>query len=277
MDSSFPFEDFTKNGFAILPQFYDLREDIEPIRESIRQIVELVARKYEVDAPVSTPDEALGAGYSAIVAVDRSYGHEIYDAVKQLPSFVRLIAHERNADLFRRLRKGAIPGLAGAGHGIRIDLPAEEKYRSHWHQEFPFQLRSLDGVVFWSPLVAVTPDMGPVQIAVGSHHEGIVPIVPVDLGFGKTDVYQYYMHEEGRRIAQYEHRAPCTSPGDLIVMDFLTMHQSGFNVSNRARWTMQFRLFNFAEETGMRIGWRGSFKSHTNFAEVLPELAVPEQ
>jgi len=274
MTGPFPIEQFEQNGFAYLPGFYDVATEIEPIREGVRQVVELVARKYGVDAPTSDPDEAMGAGFNAIVAANRAWGSEIYDAVKQLPAFIRYISNERNTDLFQRVRKSAVPGLAGGGHGIRMDLPGEEKYRSHWHQEFPFQLRSLDGIVYWSPLIRITEDMGPVEVAVGSNREGIVPIVPIDKGFGKTLGYQYYMDQEAKRLAKYERLAPCSSPGDLIIIDFLTLHQSGLNVSKIARWSMQFRIFNFADPTGLKIGWRGSFASHVDFAEVLPELAV---
>jgi hypothetical protein len=54
-------------------------------------------------------------------------------------------------------------------------------------------------------------------------------------------------------------------------MDFLTLHASGHNVSDRPRWTMQWRLFNFADPTGIRIGWRG-FARGFEFKEMPPEM-----
>jgi len=36
---------------------------------------------------------------------------------------------------------------------------------------------------------------------------------------------------------------------------------------------MQFRLFNFNDAMGQRLGWRGSFAAGVNFAEIVPELA----
>src|SRR5690606_12404057 len=117
-----------------------------------------------------------------------------------------------------------------------IDNPGEEKFRAHWHQEFPGQLRSLDGIVFWTPLLPVTADMGPVQIAAGSHAEGLIPVYRDDAGLGKTGAYALFMDREEERLARYEKVAPLTTPGDLVLMDFLTMHQGGHNVSAIPRW-----------------------------------------
>ena len=46
---------------------------------------------------------------------------------------------------------------------------------------------------------------------------------------------------------------------DLLIMDFLTLHASGHNTSRRSRWSMQSRLFNFREPTGVSHAWRGSY------------------
>ena len=136
--------------------------DIEPIREGVLQIVELVARKHGVKAAISTPDEAMSAGYLALARANRPRGGEIYVAVKQIPAFLALVSNLRNSAVFAAVRPHSIPGMAAGGYGIRIDSPVEETYRAPQHQEFPGQLRSLDGLLFWSPLLPLTPDRGPV-------------------------------------------------------------------------------------------------------------------
>ncbi|MGU3495335.1 phytanoyl-CoA dioxygenase family protein [Xanthobacteraceae bacterium A53D] len=265
---------FANQGYTLLRQFYDPKTDIAPIHEGIRVIMELVCRKYEVDAPTGTAHEAMTLAYPALIAKNRAWGGEVYDAVKQIPAFMRLVTNLRNDDVFRALRGACEPGLAAGGYGIRIDNPGEEKFRAHWHQEFPGQLRSLDGIVFWTPLLALTADMGPVEIAEGSHAEGPVPVYEDDKGLGSFGAYALHMEGEKERLAKYNVVAPLTTPGDLVLMDFLTLHQGGHNTSKTPRWTMQFRYFNFAEPVGVRIGWRGSFAAGTKYAEVLPELVA---
>jgi ectoine hydroxylase-related dioxygenase (phytanoyl-CoA dioxygenase family) len=264
---------FDQNGYMILPGRYDVASQIAPIQRGIRRIIELVAETHGVPVPCATPFEAMTDGIMALAAADRSYAAEVYDAVKQIPEFMQLVSHPENATLFEELRPGAMPGLAAGGYGIRMDFPAEDKFRAYWHQEFPAQLRSPDGIVYWSPLLPVTADMGPVEICPGSHRGGIVPVVQDDGGVGKSGAYALRLKDEGKAIAPYEQVAPLSQPGDLILMDFLTLHQSGANRSAYPRWSIQFRWFNFNNPTGAKIGWRGSFAAGIDFKDVLPELA----
>jgi len=79
---------------------------------------------------------------------------------------------------------------------------------------------------------------------------------------------------EAERLAKYEIVAPCTNPGDLVLMDFLTLHQSGANISDRPRWSMQFRYFNFCDPIGIDIAWAGSYAAGQKFEDILPDLKV---
>lgn len=265
---------FAEDGYAICEGFYDFMDEIKPIQEGIRSIIRLVGKKYGIAIPTSTPEEAMAEGYTALIAHNRAYGSEIYDGVKQLPSFVSLVASGRNVALFEKLRVGATAGIAGGGFGIRIDNPQEELFSAPWHQEFPAQLRSLDGVVFWSPLLPMNVDMGPVKICSGSHREGPIPVYEDDQGIGKAGAYALQLDRGPERVAKYISVAPLTKPGDLLIMDFLTLHASGKNASSIPRWTMQWRLFNFADPTGMKINWRGSFAAGVRFQDILPELTA---
>jgi hypothetical protein len=265
-------KDFNDNGYIIIPGFFDIETQVKPIQRGIQRIIAMVADKYGVDAPCDTVELAMTKGIMAIAQSDRSRAAEVYDAVKQIPEFMQLVSQPKNADIFRELRPQSDPGLAAGGYGIRMDFPSEDKFRAFWHQEFPAQLRSPDGIVFWTPLMPVTSDMGPVELCPGSHKDGIVPVVKDDGGAGKTGAYALRLHEEEKRLAKYESVAPLTQPGDLILMDFLTLHQSGANRSDQPRWSMQFRWFNFNHPVGRQIGWKGAFAEGVDFATVLPEL-----
>jgi hypothetical protein len=265
-------EQFREEGFCLLRGFYDPGADIAPIRDGIREIVARVADRHGVSVPCATPEQAMTEGYRALIAIQRAWGGEVYDAVKQIPAFMTLVANPRNSALFALLRPGSVPGIAAGGYGIRIDNPHEERFRSPWHQEFPAQLRSPDGIVFWSPLLPVTPELGPVQLAPRSHAEGIVPVREESGPAGQTGAYALRLADEEARLARYQVQAPLTEPGDLLLMDFLTLHRSGENVGSRPRWTMQFRYFNFGHPLGVRIGWAGSFAAGKRFEDVLPEL-----
>ena len=266
--------EFQHEGVLVLRGFYDFEADIVPIQQCIHRLIGQVMKRHGIeDARPRFSSERFDDGYQALIEHDRRFGGEIYDAVKQIPAFIRLLGGPMHERLFKALRPGAIPGIAAGGYGIRIDNPNEERYRAEWHQEYPSQLRSMDGLVFWSPLLQITPQLGPVQFCRGSHATGPLPVLTKD-GGGKSGAYAVRLKDEARLLARYEKIAPLTSPGDLVVVDFLTLHASGFNTSGRSRWSLQFRYFNFDDPTGLAHGWKGSFAAGVNFKQIHPELCA---
>ena len=267
---------FADEGVVVLPGFYDLARDIEPVQQGIHDVIgQVMARHGLADARPAFVPESFDAGYLDLIHRDRGLGAEIYDAVKQLPAFARLVAHPAHEQLMRELRPGCVPGVAGGGSGIRLDNPGEDHFRAFWHQEYPAQLRSLDGIVFWAPLVPVTQELGPVRFCLGSHREGAQPVYTGQVGDPqRKGAYALSLKDEEALLARYPHSAPLTRPGDLVLVDFLTLHASGHNRGRRSRWSMQFRYFNFAELTGRGHGWKGSFAAGVDFRTVHPELCA---
>jgi hypothetical protein len=267
---------YARDGYLLLRRFYSLRRDILPIQRAVHAIIGLVIRRHGL--PIRQRPFGPGrfdSGYQELIAANRAAGGEVYDAVKQIPAYIRLVADPRHERLLAELRGASVPGIAAGGYGIRIDNPREERYRAPWHQEYPAQLRSLDGLVLWSPLVALTPELGPVQICVGSHRLGPLPVRTRDpANPDKAGAYALILENEAALVRRFEHAAPLAAPGDLLILDFLTVHASGHNHGSRSRWSMQMRLFNFREPTGMRIGWKGSFAAGVDFRKIHPELCV---
>lgn len=268
--------DFERDGVIVLRSFYDRAKEIEPIQRCIHRLIGLLLEKYKVNAPHPPfSPQTFDAGYQALIAFDRKIGGEIYDAVKNIPAFVRLSSNEKHDALLEQLRPGGLAGIANGGYGIRIDNPNEERFRAGWHQDYPAQLRSPDGLVFWSPLAAVTADMGPVIFCLGSHKDGMVPVHTKDpRNPDKTGAYGLTLQDEDARIARYPQIAPCTEPGDLVVLDYAVIHCSGWNRSQRSRWSMQMRYFNFEHPFGVQIGWKGCFAAGVKLQDVHPELVL---
>lgn len=267
-------EEFNLNGVLILRSFYDLTTEIEPIQYAIHRIIAILINKYHLpiqQLPFSR--ENFDSGYQELIAYDRQIGGDVYDAIKQIPGFIRLVSSANHDTIFSQLRQTDLLGIAAAGYGIRIDNPLEDKYQAPWHQDYPAQFRSLDGLVFWSSLVPITQSLGPVEFCIGSHKDGLVPVYTNDpKNPDKSGAYALTIKNEETLIASYPQIAPVTQAGDLIIIDFLTLHRSGLNLSERSRWSMQMRYFNFTEPTGIKIGWKGSFASGVKVEEVHPKL-----
>lgn len=266
---------FKDDGIIIVRDFYS-EEDIYPIQRGIYDVIGQVMIKNGVlDSRAPFTPETFDQGYMELIEQNRVWGSEIYDAIKQIPAFIRLVAHSAHERLFSQLRPAAFPGIAAGGYGIRIDNPFEDKFRAMWHQEYPAQLRSLDGLVFWSPLGPITEELGPVMFCPGSQAEGPLPVCEADPeNVGRSGAYSLKLHNEAEYLAKYKPVAPLTNPRDLVIVDFLVLHASGYNRGTGPRWSMQFRYFNFQEPTGRSHAWKGSYAAGVDFSYVHPELLV---
>jgi hypothetical protein len=266
---------FKRDGVLLLRNFYRA-EDVLAVQRGIHDIIGRVMRQHGLtDRREPFNGENFDSGYQELIGAHRPWGGEVYDAIKQIPAFLRLVSTPAHEQLFTELRPGSTPGVAGGGYGIRIDNPGEDKYRAMWHQEYPAQLRSLDGLVFWSPLVAVTEELGPVKVCVGSHVEGPLAVFEDDPeGAGRSGAYALRIVGEQDYLAKYPIVAPLSNPTDLIVLDFVVLHASGYNTAQRSRWTMQMRYFNFADPTGTSHAWRGSYAAGVDFRKIHPELFI---
>jgi hypothetical protein len=266
---------FKRDGVIVIPNFYKEQEIVQ-IQRGIYGVIGQIMKKNDV-ADIRSPFSALtfDDGYLSLIKQNRAWGGEVYDAIKQIPAFFRLVSHPSHEAILAELRPGALAGIAAGGYGIRIDNPLEDTYRAMWHQEYPAQLRSLDGLVFWSPLVSVSEDMGPPVFCLGSHAEGPLPVCEADpKKVARSGAYALQIYNEGHYLDKYDKAAPLTNPRDLVIIDFLVLHASGYNHSDRPRWSMQFRYFNFAEATGRSHAWRGSYAAGEDFRKVHPELFV---
>jgi hypothetical protein len=267
--------EFSTNGVLLIRNFFNMESEIVPIQRSIYEIIGLVMDRHGLEIPrKSFEPQWFDNGYLELLKADRSFGAEIYDVVKQIPAFLRLISSSRLDMLFSQLRGTDLPGIGAASYGIRIDNPCEEMYRSQWHQEFLFQPQSMDGIVIWTPLVEIKENMGPVIVCVGSHKDGLRQVSKQRDFAYKQGAYKIGIVNDEDIVKNYEQIAPLTVPGDLLLMDFLTIHQSGYNVSKRSRWTCQSRFFNFREPNGMKIGWKASVTSGTDIESIFNKYFV---
>lgn len=268
-------EVFKEDGVIIVPGFYS-EEEVHLVQRGIYDVIgQVMIKNGIVDNRAPFSPANFDQGYMELIQKNRAWGGEIYDAIKQIPAFIRLVAQPAHEGLVSQLRPGGLPAVAAGGYGIRIDNPFEDKFRAMWHQEYPAQLRSMDGLVFWSPLVPVTEELGPVIFCPGSQAEGPLPVCEADPEqSGRTGAYSLKLYNETEYLAKYKQFAPLTNPCDLVIIDFLVLHASGYNRSTRPRWSMQFRYFNFKEPIGRSHAWKGSYAAGVDFKKIHPDLFI---
>ena len=131
--------------------------------------------------------------------------------------------------------------------------------------------------MFWSPLAEVTQAMGPVQIVRSGRTATACPATGAAARYAdKPGAYQIGLAEEEDTVRRYPVASPLSRPGDLLIMDYLTLHQSGHNQAQRSRWSMQLRYFNFREPNGIQLGWPASVTAGTDIEVLFPGSFVGE-
>lgn len=278
MLSNAQIEDFHSNGFLVIKEFYDTENEIEPIQYYIYHIIGmLIKREGLLCAREPFSPETFDTGFQKLIEHDRRLGGVVYDAIKQIPGFIRLLSSKKHELVYESIFGCSFPAIGSGSQGIRIDIPFETRFSAPWHQEYLANLRSKEGLTFWSPLLNMSQEMGPVEFCVGSHKGGVFPVRLRDKKnpHKKGAEAMVIAREEGI-VASYATNSPILSCGDVLLADWLVLHRSGVNVSNRCRWSMQMRHFSFDNKVGISNNWIGSFANGVSIDLVHPEYIVTD-
>ena len=127
---------------------------------------------------------------------------------------------------------------------FRIDPPNHDERNFEWHQDFQYNVMSMNSATIWYPLKRVSAEMGPLVVVPGSHRT----IVPVEMNFEGHQPGSGLMHavlrfDVDEREAERKAVVLCAiEEGDVIVSHSLILHRSGANRSKRSRWTVNPRF-----------------------------------
>ena len=254
-------------GYASAREIIDIDEWILPVWNDICLLGELCALRHGIVtlSPRTGLIDEKADWLMQLCMQDRRILSDLYDGIKQLPSFLRLASSKLFVDLYSKLFGVGLVGVGENSYGIRLDLPEEDKFRSHWHQEYAYNPQSPQLVVFWIPLVDMLPNMGSVELLGGSHKLGHIEHKPLPEYSNKTGLYKTGLPLADNYEKEFDKFVPLTKPGDVIILDSRTIHQSGWNRSARLRVTMQVRYFGFNNEQAIKDGWPSRPSDHFGY------------
>lgn len=266
---------YRRDGFLIKRGLLDPDE----VLDGLMAIDHLLCARSRDLAPSTRESVAreLHPKITRVAARDRAELGRIYDAARKVLPFWGMLGSRAVSETVRHLLETPFVGVAFRGAGIRFDLPNEDRFRSDWHQEYHSQISSPRGLVAWFSLSAVDMAMGPVQIACGSQREGILPVRALDPMNQRRDYTQTFLIEGATEVAEgYPLVSTETAPGDVVFLDFLLLHRSGWNRSpeGKSRVTCQVRYFDMTEEVGVRNGWVGGWQDGGDFTKLHPEKVI---
>jgi hypothetical protein len=266
-------------GYLILKGYFQNNEILN-LKKDIYMLFKLLVGHHAPNFPLKPFNEDhFDEQYEELEGAIPNFHKIIYDGLKNLPSFYQILSSQRNLDLTANLLNTEFVGVGNRSYGIRIDRPRNEIYNTDWHQDFHTHARSKNGIVFWAPIVDIAPKIGPLKILKDSHQGGYTKLYDYDPS--NTDDGNYTQRSNAMKIVdidllqkKYETLEPLVKENDLVVFDYRTIHKSGNNVSDRNRWSMQIRYFDFKDEWAVSKGWSGSINAGVNYQDIIPELLI---
>lgn len=151
----------------------------------------------------------------------RFYSLEEFHAVQHHPALLELVERIAGEPVMPH------PRIIG-----RIIFPQREAYTTPAHQDFVPVQGAVDTYTAWIPLSDVPSELGGLQLAAGSHRDGVYDFRPA-LGAGGTEVIDPL---EGQWVF-----TPFAQ-GDVLLFHSLTVHKGLPNASNRLRFSLDARF-----------------------------------
>ncbi len=137
------------------------------------------------------------------------------------------------------------------------------------HQDFPSVQGSLDGVVVWLPLVDIGLSNFPLEVIVGSHKRGLLPMV--DYGNAQWEIRRdLYCEDDFLPVA--------VDIGDVVFMSMFTIHRtSGNGIPGCFRLAASTRFDNAEEPTFIERCYPSAYQRIVHRDQHSPDFPSEEQ
>lgn len=246
------------------------KEKLAEQRAAVNRL--LAIRLQRLGLPLVSDD--IDDNLNALVKIDQRHAMDIIRAIKDSPFFYAILADTKLHDVSRAcLNCETLLSIHDIAQ-FRIDPPNHDERNFEWHQDFQYNVMSMNSATIWYPLKRVSEEMGPLVVVPGSHRT----IVPVEMNFDGHKPGSGLMHAVLHfNVDEYEAetKAAVLCPieeGDAVVFHSLMLHRSSANRSNRSRWTVNPRFGDAADPAFADRGWLAvRDRTQTAFAQYYPE------
>ena len=211
------------DGYLFLPALLP-RADITALQGHIGEIAR-DAGWLQRDHPVS---DAIADMAGFCVDPDPTYLKTLR-RINRLEDYHALKHHPVLIDLLQRMLGGPI--LPHPRVLMRNIFPTREEYTTKAHQDFPNVQGTTEVYTAWMPLIDCPLEVGPLQIATGSHTDGVYDF-GIAGGAGGIEIKDPL---EGRWVSG------AFKVGDVLLFHSMTVHKGVPNRSNRLRMSMDVR------------------------------------
>ncbi len=155
---------------------------------------------------------------------------DVYHRMYRLPEFHAVQHHPNLLGVFERMfHEPILPHPRIIGRSI---FPRRVEYTTPPHQDFVPIQGTTETFTAWVPLSDITPDLGGLQLCVGSHRGGVYDFRPA-LGASGMEIVNMPTDDwVGGSMQQ----------GDVLIFHSLTVHKGLPNTSDRIRMSLDTRF-----------------------------------
>lgn len=266
--------DLNNKGYAIIKNYFKIKE-INLIKKDFFILSKRLFDYHIKDKLVNFKIKKDGFDSYINYCLKKKYNFNsrFYEVVKKLPSFQNLIFSKKNFSLLNKIDKNAKWGMLNKAFGFRFDYPRDNKFITQLHQDYTSNLGSSSGFVFISSLSKISKNDGAIKVYPGTHKLGLQKIkVLKSIEFRKTR--NQLLADEKEIKKKFKFNYVLMKPGDLLILDFLTLHESSQNKSKRTRITFISRYIDFFSGTGTEIFYSDGEQANIYFNKIHKNLIV---
>ena len=259
---------FHKNGYLIVKNFHSktlitqIKKDIFDISYELyrKHNPKFNSKKYQSD---NFDYFVLKAKKEKLTEITGS----IYDACKKIRGFYEIMGNKKLLDLSAKIIGSNKIGLLPRGFGMRIDYPKDRYWKARLHQDYTSQLGSPNGLVVYTSLRKVTKKLGPVVLYKNSHKHGVFK-TSIDMKKVKKKITYdpYYVNISKKLFKKFKIKYLNLDETDIGIFHFLLLHESGFNASEKIRWSLIHRIFDFSHKQSIEQNYKGGLMEGNIFS-----------
>ena len=157
-------------------------------------------------------------------------------------------------------------GVLNQGFGIRIDFPRDKFWKARLHQDYTSQFGSPNGIVVYSAFDNVSKKQGAVILYKGSHNPGVFKTLINYKKVKQKKTYDpYYIDIKKKELKKFKKAHLILKERDMALFDFKMLHESGYNFSNKIRWSAIHRIFDLSHRDAIKNFFSGGMKENVFF------------
>jgi len=235
---------YNEHGFVVIKNLVDCQKHDLLLRGLVK-----ILRKYDkkctlnIDSINSWEDDILSESLIDFRKRQPTLFGAFYDTMQTNTLLQSLLIQDKIINVISDLFNQEPDTFSSTGYMLRIDPPNDERNTYDWHQDSAYYKQNkvgIHGCVAIIPLVDINPINGSLSILQGSQNE-------------ETHEHEFYKSESGDNASEkftlpenivnkYPKVDLYANKGDVVFLQMNLIHKSGFNISNKVRFTSGIRF-----------------------------------